>query len=209
MKNLTLKSLGFGLLFLLGLIIAFAPVDQMKQKAIPIEQLLQQLNERSVYFQPEEAAHMIIDNDPTFQLIDVRSAEDFGKYQIPGSVNLPLEKLTEAAQVVQEDKSILLTSNGNTKAGQAWILLKQMGYSDVYILDGGVNRWVQLFVNPSAPTGEYTDDELFTYQLRKAASPVMMGESAIEQKNATAEQPKRQVNPRVRKEVKKKTKEGC
>ena len=139
--------------------------------------MINELNSESVYVQPDELAHRIIDNDPGYQLIDLRSDEDYAKYSIPRNMHLSFEKLTDnqALDIIDPYKMIILTSNGNTRAAQAWIFLRQLGYSDVYILAGGVNHWVNIFSNPEMPNDGITNDEQFTFEFRKAAGPAMMG----------------------------------
>jgi len=205
------KNLGFGILILLALILAFIPDTSTGKKSISNQALIEQLQQGGIYVQADELAHWIIDQDPGFQLIDVRSAQDYGKYNIPHNEHIPFEKLTsdESEEILDNDKMIILASNGNTRAGQAWILLKQMGYDEVYILAGGLNNWVQAFNNPKHPSGAYTDDELFTYQFRKAAGTVMMGTSAAIVDDVDAGHSKPKPVLRKRKKKKKKDDEGC
>ncbi|MGD9899369.1 MAG: rhodanese-like domain-containing protein [Calditrichaceae bacterium] len=203
------KTLGFGLLILLGLILAFSPVDKMSRKPVTAEQLIKEITTKKDFVQPEDLAHWIIDKDPGFQVIDVRSKDDYTKYHIPGSVSIPLEKLVDAESrdYIYANKMLILTSNGNTNASQTWIFMKQLGYKEVYILSGGMNYWVDVFSNPNPPEGAYTDDELFTYQFRKAAGPVMMGTAVATSSEVKIEEPapvKRSIRM-----PKKKRDEGC
>ena len=178
--TLSLKTIGFSILLFLGLIIALSPVDHFNKKEISQAELIKQLNSESVYVQPDELAHWIINDDPGYQLIDLRSDEDYTKYNIPGNLHLNFEKLTDSQtfEIIDPYKMIVLTSNGNTRAAQAWIFLRQLGYNDVYILAGGVNHWVNIFSNPNLPNDGLTDDEHFNFEFRNAAGPAMMG-SAI------------------------------
>lgn len=212
MKQLQSKHIGFGTLILLALILAFSPVDKMSKTAVPAEKLLDELQHENTYIQPDELAHWIIDKDPGFQLVDIRSDADYEKYNIPGNMHIPFERLSDDDELSQLDpeKMIILASNGNTRAGQAWLLLRQKGYSDVYVLAGGLNNWVAIFSNPQKPDQTATDDELFTYQFRKAAGPVVMGaklnvENAAQSRSQTKPAPVK----RKRRTVKKKVDEGC
>ncbi len=203
------KVFAFSLLFILGAILAFAPVDKMAHQQIDAKQLLNELQHRNYYITPDELAHMIIDKEPGFVVVDIRSKEDYNKYHIPGSLHIPLDQLlnNDELQDLASGATIILASNGNTLASQAWLLLKENGFQDVYILQGGLNYWVQAFNNPQKPTGFYTDDELFRYEFRKAAGPVMMG-----RKLATTQTAETKISkPVIRRKNKKKAKfdEGC
>ena len=204
------KYIGFSTLALLAFILALSPVDKMSDvDPVTKSQLIKQLNEKTHYIEADQIAHMVIDKDPSFQIIDVRTEQDYDNYNIPGSYFIPLEKLLsdESLEMIDPDKIIVLTSNGNTLAGQAWIFLRESGYKDVYVLHGGLNKWVQTFSNPQVGNSAVTDDEIFTYQFRKSAGAVMMGTSVIDGENETraAAKPK----PVIRKKKQNNTHDGC
>ncbi len=204
------QNLGFGMLFVLGLILAFSPVDEMNvSKVADKELLLSQLHSQSNYIEPEEVADWIINKEPDLQIVDIRSKEDYNAYHIPGAIHIPLERLLEKSSLDQlnSEGTIVLASNGNTKAAQAWLLLKEKGFNEVYALHGGMNYWVGIFSAPQKPAEPYTDDELFRYQFRVAAGPVMMGKQAVQQEQTTVK-PRKTVKPR-RRASKKKVDEGC
>jgi len=205
------QNIGFAILIILGIILALSPVDQMASKQVDLKTLIAELSMTN-YVQPDEVAGWIIDKEPGFVVVDVRSSEDYNKYSIPGSINIPITKLLsdEMLENIEKDKTVVIVSNGNTKASQAWILLKQLGYKDVYVLQGGMNRWVAVFSNPPKPNTNYTDDELFTYQFRVAAGPVMMGKAIAAQPDSD-NQPvvKKPPVKRIKKKKKKKIDEGC
>ncbi|KAA3618447.1 MAG: rhodanese-like domain-containing protein [Calditrichaeota bacterium] len=208
--NLSAKNLGFGALILITLILAFSPVDDIKVEKVTTDDLIHQLHNQSNYIEAEEVAHMIIDKDPSFQVIDIRSLEDYKKYHIPGSFSIPIESLfsTEASDIMDMEKTIVLASNGNTKAGQAWLLMRSHGYEDLFVLHGGMNHWVNVFSNPKKPKDGAFDDELFTFQFRKSAGPVMMGtNNVVETSDDQIDKPK--PIKRKRKKAKKKVDEGC
>lgn len=203
------KLLGFFALFILALILAFSPVDNTIVNLTSEKDLLKQLDNRSNYITADELAHLIIDKAPGYQVIDIRSAEDFKKYQIPGAIHIPVDKLfeAEAKEILNSDKTIILASNGNTKAAQAWLLLKEKGAKDIFVLEGGVNYWVNIFSNPQKPNDKSANDELFIYQFRKAAGPQMMGTLSVqESEKDDVAKPKRVFKKRS---SKKKVDEGC
>ena len=206
-----MKSVGFGILILLGIILAFTPDEFKNHKKISSQELLEQFQSGEPYIHAQELAHWLIDKDPGFQLVDLRSAEDYKKYHIPGNTHIPFSQITnkEYLELLDGERVLVLASNGNTVAAQAWLLLKQMGYGQVYILAGGVNNWVENFNNPSAPKGAYTDDELFKYQFNKAAGAVFMGNGAAITNEQTAKSEKPRPVFRKRKKSKKKDDDGC
>ncbi len=205
------QYLGFGVLLLMGLILAFSPVDKIQTEQVSTQSLIAELQHGGQYIQADELAHWIIDKDPGYQLVDIRSNTDYEKYHIPENIHIPFEKLTsdDSKEILDNNKMIILASNGNTQAGQAWILLKQLGYNDVYILAGGLNHLVQTFTNPQKPQGSYSDDEAFKYQFRKSAGRVMMGTTIAASESSDKEKNVPKPVVRKRKKAKKKVDEGC
>ncbi len=205
------KYIGFGVLILLGLILAFAPVDRAIHQTVPAEKLIKELQKSDYYISADELAHWIIDKQPGFIVVDIRSDQDFINYHIPGALHIPLANLLDPdnLETLSDAEMVVLASNGNTRAGQAWLLLKQKGMDNVFILQGGLNYWVNIFTNPKKPEGVYTDDELFAYHFHKAAGPVLMGNKAALQNETQQDSPKPKPKPRIRKKKAAKVDEGC
>ncbi len=208
--KLTARNIGFGTLALLGLILAFAPVDQTTRKTVSMQEMMKELQTNDYYVTADELAHWIIDKQPGIAIVDIRSDEDYVRYHIPGNAHIPFSQLSKSKELqdLKDADMIILASNGNTKAAQAWILLREMGFDNIYVLQGGINYWVKAFSNPQKPQGFYSDDELFVYQFRKAAGPAMMGTKvAAQSDDAVAQRTKPKVRIRKKKAVK--VDEGC
>ena len=126
---------------------------------------------------PEQLGHLIIDKDPGVQVIDIRPNDEYEKFHIGTAINLPFADLfkQESLDQIYRDKLLVLYSNGETHASQAWVLLRQMGFKDIVILLGGVNYWVDVYSNPKPPTDVYADAELFRYEFLVSAGKSLMG----------------------------------
>lgn len=74
-------------------------------------------------------------------VIDVRSQAEYRSGALPGTLNVPLDRLTEGIEAVVPDKSspVVLHCLSGTRSGAARRQLKNMGYTEVYNL-GGVLR---------------------------------------------------------------------
>ncbi|MDL1879157.1 rhodanese-like domain-containing protein, partial [Cytophagia bacterium CHB2] len=146
---------------------------------------------------------------PDLLVVDMRSAEEFAQYHIPGAVNIPFNKLfePEAQEALSEDKTIVLYSNGGTHAAQAWVLLKQMGVESLVLL-GGLNYWTEAILNPKAPNESVADSEILKYQFQKSASGYFAPGGAVA---APADSPTAPAKPKVQIDPKKKKKAraGC
>lgn len=72
-------------------------------------------------------------------LVDIRAADEHARVSIPGSVNVPLDRLTHAA-LPQASIVIFHCRSGNrTRAHQA--ALADAAICESYILEGGLDQW--------------------------------------------------------------------
>ncbi|MCD6345964.1 MAG: rhodanese-like domain-containing protein [Bacteroidales bacterium] len=169
----------FSLVFLgLGLIIAAVPSNTTKQYKLTAAELLEEADGRVQYMSPDEVAAMIVNKDPGFQLIDVRSQDEFEKFSLPNSINIPLTNLLakEWEPYLDQDVRInIFYSNGSLKANEAWMITRQLGYENNYILEGGLNYWAETIMNPEKPGSTSPNEEFAKYDFRKGASMALGG----------------------------------
>jgi rhodanese-related sulfurtransferase len=177
MKKLSIKQIGVIIAILLGIILAFSPVEIKSKNDTNFDDLAEAINSRTDHITAEQLGQLIIDKDPDFQVIDLRDEAEYNKFHIPSAINLPLPTLfaSENLQYIDPDKLVVLYTNGGTHAAQAWVLLQQMGYSNTTVLLGGLNYWVDVYSNPTPPEGVYADSEIFNYQFKVSAGNHFMG----------------------------------
>lgn len=163
---------------LLGLIIAAVPKNTTTPFKLSADQILNELKSGTQFVEPDLVAQMIVEGDPTLRLIDVRPQDEFEKYSLPGAINIPLNEILspEFEEIVNQGLySNVIYTNGSTRANEAWMLLRQLGYNNNYVLRGGLNHWFENILNPQAPASTSPDDELAKYDFRKAASQALGG----------------------------------
>ncbi len=80
-------------------------------------------------------------NSKHAQIVDVRSAEDFGKGSLPNAKNIPVAKLQERAGDLKKDRPVIIVCNTGSTAGPAAAQLRAAGLNDVYVLAGGLAAW--------------------------------------------------------------------
>jgi sulfur-carrier protein adenylyltransferase/sulfurtransferase len=164
----------------LGLIIAAVPQNKTKPYKLTAEELLAEANNRSQFIAPELVADMIVKKDPSFQLIDVRSQDEYEKYHLEGAINIPItdllnDKNTEVLD--QETKTNIFYSNSTIVANEAWMITRQLGYKNNQVLEGGLNYWFEAIFNPQKPASTNSNEEFAKYDFRKAASAALGGGS--------------------------------
>ena len=78
----------------------------------------------------------------------------------------------------QSKNTVVLYSNGSVEAVEAWMLCRQKGYENIYVLQGGLNYWYETILNPAKPASTMSDEELAKYDFRRAAGSTMGGGAA-------------------------------
>lgn len=173
----------------MGLIIAAVPQNKTKPYKLTADQLLGEANARTQYIAPETVADMIVKKDPTFQLIDVRSQDDFEKFSLPGAINIPVsdllsEKYTDILN--QDVKMNIFYSNGTITANEAWMVTRQLGYKNNFVLEGGLNYWFDAILNPAKPPATSPDEEFAKYDFRQSAGRALGGGGVVQTSQAPA-----------------------
>lgn len=191
----------------LGLIIAAVPENTTKPYKLTADQLLEEVKDGTQFINPDEVAHMLVTNDPSLQIIDVRSADDFDKFSLPNAINIPLSDILnpEYEDYINQDVKLnVFYSNGTTDSNQAWMITRQLGYKNNYVLQGGLNYWAETIMNPEAPAENNPNEEIAKYNFRKGAGAALGGVSL----EASTSAPVKSAKPSIIKKKKKKGVQG-
>jgi rhodanese-related sulfurtransferase len=195
----------------LGLIIAAVPQNTTRPYKLTAEQLLEEAKGRQQFFSPEELADKLVNKDPSVQLIDVRDQDEFEKFSLPGAINIPLSDILNAqyTDVLDQDvKMNIFYSNGTVEANEAWMITRQLGYENNFVLEGGLNYWVETIMNPQKPASTNPNEEMAKYDFRQAAGAALGGGGAV-QVAAPADQGGGAKPGITKKPAKKKASGGC
>ena len=133
---------------------------------------------------------MIIQGDPSLMLIDVRSEDEFGKFSLPHSLNIPLTNLLNEGNLgyfgVPGTKVVFISDDG-IKADQMWVLTKRLGFNSTYVMKGGINRWMETIIDPQEPAEEEPYTAFETYSFRKGAQMYFTGGATDEVETSKVE----------------------
>jgi rhodanese-related sulfurtransferase len=193
----------------LGLILAAVPADTTHPYKLSPEDLLEHVNSGMQYFSPDEVAQMIVSKDPSLLLVDVRSEDEYEKYHLPGAINVPLSSLLEEQwkdYLNQDLRYNVFYSNSTVNANQAWMLTRQLGYQNNYVLQGGLNYWVETILNPTPPESTSPNEEIAKYDFRKGAGQALGGGAAVQTTSSQAAPALPKIAPRPQK---KRVQGGC
>ena len=90
----------------------------------------------------EELLEMLA-TDAEVVLLDVREPDEYAAGHIPGSILIPLGDLDRSERLKEIDPSqkivVICRSGNRSEFGQQ--MLMDMGFTDVYNLTGGIQRW--------------------------------------------------------------------
>ena len=120
---------------------------------------------REVQIEPAELLTSMADDKLQVVLLDVRPEADYNLFHIEGAQNVKLDALPLLAQDLiakyAPNRVVVVMSNEEQNATQAWKILVAEAVTNVYILEGGVNNWLTVFaineadITPTpAPPGE-------------------------------------------------------
>ncbi len=127
----------------LGILLAFVPGNSGKNLRLKPAELAEKAAAEN-FFTVDEVARFVNIEDSTVQLVDVRNAAAFRTCNIPGSVNIPLEKLSEPGwENVLNRKNVrtVFYSNDDLLASMAQTIVTGMGNENAYLMKGGLNEW--------------------------------------------------------------------
>jgi rhodanese-related sulfurtransferase len=97
-----------------------------------------------------ELAAWIRARRPGLRVIDVRAAHHFSAYQIPTAENFPPDAFDRLD--VKPDEILVVYAQDIAAAIQAIERLRSTSHSRVFVLDGGVNAWIDDVMNPERST---------------------------------------------------------
>ncbi|MFQ4135345.1 rhodanese-like domain-containing protein [Nodosilinea sp. PGN35] len=88
---------------------------------------------------PEELLKRLNWGEPALTILDVRSREDFNNERITGAVPMPIDQIPGGIESVLESKRDIYVygDSADDAAGQ----LRQAGYANVAVLQGGLSAW--------------------------------------------------------------------
>lgn len=86
-------------------------------------------------------AHDELENKKNIVLIDVRTPGEYASGHIPGSINLPPERLSRISEFAPDkDTRIFMYCLSGARSAHAATMLVKQGYTDVTNI-GGISQW--------------------------------------------------------------------
>jgi rhodanese-related sulfurtransferase len=89
--------------------------------------------------------------DAGYQLIDVRTAQEYAQGHIPGAVNIPIDVLPASVAQIDKSKPVALYCASGARSLNAKQFLAAQGYSTVINLAQGIASWTGKTVQGTEP----------------------------------------------------------
>ena len=126
----------------------------------------QVLEERLVQIHPAELRHLYYDPQVNLVMLDVRDESDYNVFHIRDSERVDLGQMAEITPELQAAPAgtvVVLMSNDEADATDAWKSLVARDVRNVYILEGGVNNWLAVYGQNEYEQIASSDDEALRY----------------------------------------------
>ena len=197
------------LMIVLALGLVLVPKKKELKETNP-QTLLLAIAEKSRYQSVDQVTHRIIENDPTLMLIDLRPADQFKSFALPGAINIQPDSLlakSTLALLNEPGKDKILYANSDQLAEKAWVTGTRYAIHRLYVMKGGMNEWFNTIIKPAevSPTASSADHDLTSF--RTAARIYFTG--AGQEAAKTAPVQKRENIQVVRKAPEAKSGGGC
>ena len=145
---------------------------QQKHEGIKPELFVKNMLSTERYISTDELADRMVNEDPALLIIDTRNTEEFEKFSLPNAINIPLSQIFDEElnpYIDQDIYDVVLFSNDNFTADEAWLIGNRMGYQRLYVLEGGLNAWFQTIIKPIYPKETMSREAYELYAFRNAA----------------------------------------
>ncbi len=144
------------------------PTTQDRWERLAVEKS-PELEKRTYQIHPGELLYTMHDHKINLVMLDVRAESDFNMFHLLDAIHVPAAEIpAHIDEFIQEPANtvFVVMSNDETSATEVWKTMVAESVPNVYILEGGINGWLDIFAgefegefcagtNPKAP-----DDEL-------------------------------------------------
>ena len=136
----------------LGVLAAVAGRPAPNATTIDVRALAGEIDRQTDHVDAIELAAWIRDRKRGLRVLDVRSESEFAAYHIPSAEHVPLARIVGMRP--RDGETLVLYSEGGAHAGQAWVLLRALGFRTVCFLRGGLLDWMDDVMTPTVASND-------------------------------------------------------
>jgi len=106
------------------------------------------LASRSVHVDPAELLELMHDDLVKLRIVDVRDEADFNLFHLADAEHVACDALQSTwGNDLAGDVIVIVTGNDEARAEGAWRMLRARGIRNLYVLEGGLNHWVEVYAH--------------------------------------------------------------
>jgi rhodanese-related sulfurtransferase len=149
-----LRLVGAGTLIAAAVLVAVIGQPSPDQRWNRSPKLQELVRSRAIFVDPAEVAALRKDIGVEVQVIDLRSEHDFNLFHVGEARRADPETLEtpEALKALRDRPTAsvaFLVSNGEEVALGAWKRLQALGVPNLYVIEGGMNHWLERYPVPT------------------------------------------------------------
>jgi hypothetical protein len=153
-RRRALRRAGAGTLAAVALVVAARGQPSPDERWARSSRLQEQVRDRAIFVHPAEVVALRKDVSLQIDVLDLRSEHDFNLFHVGGARRVDpaaLETPEELKRLRDRPPSsvVFLVSNDEDRALTAWRRLVAQGVGNLYVVEGGVNRWLELYPAPA------------------------------------------------------------
>jgi rhodanese-related sulfurtransferase len=161
------------ILLLSGLVLALLPLSANRSFMVKPEKLLSEVLNPDVSLSVDQVARLIVNEDSTIRLIDLRPPEEFERLSIPGSVNVPYDDfIMSDLYTYMNDRNTrnIFYSNSGIYSNYAMVYARGMGYKNSFVMEGGLSEWFNTVIESKFTGERISARENTLYETRSKAA---------------------------------------
>jgi len=152
-----IKPAAFALVALAAVNLAMGqPTSEDRWQAVAAESQAR-LDNREVQISSAEFLQYRDDKKIKIIPLDVREERDYNLFHLRGAVHVPLDQVQAKAKELHFEpaNTVFITiSNDEAAATEAWKILRAESVPNIYILEGGINAWLNTYADDSPDNAE-------------------------------------------------------
>ena len=137
-----------GLLFASGALALYGQPDLDQKWTFMAPEFEPQLLERQVQIDPAELLHLMNDDYVELIIYDLRDEADWNLFHLVDSERIPLDALSgqrDRLRALPGNGVVVLVSNDEMLATLGWKHLMALARPNAYLLEGGLNHWLNVY----------------------------------------------------------------
>ncbi len=149
-----IRYAGAGALVLIAVVVLLIgqPTSSDKWEALSVEKSPALMNERAYQIHPGELLSLIHNDGIKLFMLDIRSESDYNLFHVRDAQNYNADQLKKQVGTFRLEPSnavFVVMSNNEELSTETWKILVAEKLHNVYILEGGMNYWLDVFASES------------------------------------------------------------